>query len=120
MHSSLSHCGQLVNGPATVIGALDKWLSDGVGLALPTHTWSYPDAAGVAPLYDFEETPSVVGAITNYFWKQPGVERSLHPSHSIAYRGPNAVTFVADHNFVKRRVGEALHMSDLLSRTEAC
>jgi aminoglycoside 3-N-acetyltransferase len=97
MHSSLSACGYLTEGPQTVINSLRRWLPDDVGLALPTHTWSYPDASGVAPVYDYQNTPSVVGTITNYFWRQPNVHRSLHPSHSIAYLGSDATAFVDGH-----------------------
>src|SRR5687768_828778 len=90
VHSSLSACGSIDGGPATVISALRSWITDRAVLALPTHTWSYPDATGVAPVYDFKSTPSVVGTITNYYWRQPGVVRSQHPSHSLAVSGPGA------------------------------
>ena len=66
VHSSLSACGYMTQGSATVIDALQTWMDDTL-LALPTHTWSYPDATGVAPIYDYQTTPSVVGAITNYY-----------------------------------------------------
>ena len=66
VHSSLSNCGSIDGGPATVINALKSWITDRAALALPTHTWSYPDKTGVAPVYDYQATPSVVGTITNY------------------------------------------------------
>src|SRR6185503_9845321 len=97
VHSSLSACGSIEGGPATVVNALRSWISDRAALALPTHTWSYPDATGVAPVYDFRSTPSVVGTITNYYWRQPGIVRSLHPSHSFACSGPQAEQLSAGH-----------------------
>lgn len=97
VHSSLSACGSIDGGPATVVNALRSWITDRAALALPTHTWSYPDASGVAPVYDFKSTPSVVGTITNYYWHQPGIVRSQHPSHSIACSGPEAEEFCRDH-----------------------
>lgn len=97
VHSSLSACGSITGGPATVVEALRSWISDRGALALPTHTWSYPDEAGVAPVYDYASTPSVVGAITNYYWKQPGVVRTLHPSHSLACSGPGAERLCEGH-----------------------
>lgn len=97
VHSSLSACGSIDGGPATVIKALKTWITDRAALALPTHTWSYPDETGVAPVYDFAATPSVVGTITNYYWRQPGNVRSLHPSHSLACSGPAAEALVAGH-----------------------
>lgn len=97
VHSSLSACGSIEGGPATVINALRSWISDSAALALPTHTWSYPDKSGVAPVYDYTSTPSVVGTITNYYWRQPNVVRSLHPSHSLACSGPEAEQLCAGH-----------------------
>lgn len=105
VHSSLSSCGYMTEGPATVIAALRAWLADGVGLALPTHTWSYPNASGVAPVYDYQVTPSVVGTITNYYREQPGVVRSLHPSHSVAYSGPEAQGFIDGHELCETPCG---------------
>lgn len=97
VHSSLSACGSIDGGPTAVINALRSWITNRAALALPTHTWSYPDASGVAPVYDFKSTPSVVGTITNYYWQQPGVVRSLHPSHSIACSGLEAEELCRDH-----------------------
>ncbi|HEX6717750.1 MAG TPA: AAC(3) family N-acetyltransferase [Pyrinomonadaceae bacterium] len=97
VHSSLSACGSIDGGPATVVNALRSWISDRAALAMPTHTWSYPDATGVAPVYDYQSTQSVVGTITNYYWRQPGIVRSLHPSHSFACSGPVAERLCAGH-----------------------
>ncbi len=97
VHSSLSACGSIEGGPATIVSALRSWISDQAALAMPTHTWSYPDATGVAPVYDFRSTPSVVGTITNYYWRQPRIVRSQHPSHSLACNGPEAEDFLRNH-----------------------
>jgi aminoglycoside 3-N-acetyltransferase len=105
VHSSLSACGSIEGGPATVISALRSWISSGAVLALPTHTWSYPDESGVAPIYDYASTPSLVGAITNYYWQQPGVVRSLHPSHSLAGSGPEAEELCAGHELCETPCG---------------
>ena len=105
VHSSLSACGSIEGGPATVISALRSWISNGTLLALPTHTWSYPDNTGVAPVYDYTSTPSLVGAITNYYWQQPGVVRSLHPSHSLAASGSGAEELCAGHELCETPCG---------------
>lgn len=105
VHSSLSACGSIEGGPATVISALRSWISSSAVLALPTHTWSYPDKTGVAPIYDYTSTPSLVGAITNYYWRQPGVVRSLHPSHSLACSGPEAEELCAGHELCETPCG---------------
>jgi aminoglycoside 3-N-acetyltransferase len=116
VHSSLSSCGYMTEGPATVIAALRAWLADGVGLALPTHTWSYPNESGVAPVYDYQVTPSVVGTITNYYREQPGVVRSLHPSHSIAYSGPEAQGFIDAHELCETPCGHGTPYERLLTQ----
>lgn len=105
VHSSLSACGLIDGGPATVVSALRSWISDRTALAMPTHTWSYPDHTGVAPVYDYESTPSVVGTITNYYWRQPGVVRSLHPSHSLASSGAEAEKLLENHEFCETPCG---------------
>ena len=105
VHSSLSKCGSIEGGPATVINALRGWITERAALALPTHTWSYPDSTGVAPIFDYKSTPSVVGTITNYYWRQPGVVRSQHPSHSIACSGPGAEVLCRDHELRKTPCG---------------
>ena len=97
VHSSLSACGSIDGGPQTVVNALRSWIGDRPALAMPTHTWSYPDKTGVAPIYDYQATPSVIGTITNFYWRQPGIVRSLHPSHSLACSGPDAEKLLAGH-----------------------
>ena len=105
VHSSLSSCGYMTRGPATVIAALETWTGNTL-LALPTHTWSYPAASEVAPLYDYKVTPSLVGTITNYYREQQDVIRSLHPSHSIACSGPGAQQLVAGHEACETPCGK--------------
>lgn len=106
VHSSLSACGYIDDGPATVIKALRGWASEKTLLAMPTHTWSYTRANGETPVYDVESTASLVGAITDFFWRQSGVTRSLHPSHSLACIGPNSDRFCIDHERRETPCGE--------------
>jgi aminoglycoside 3-N-acetyltransferase len=106
VHSSLSACGTIDGGPATVVKALRSWISNDAALAMPTHTWSYPDPGGTAPVYDFASTPSVVGTITNFYWRQPGVLRSLHPSHSLASSGSGAEELCQGHELCDTPCGE--------------
>jgi len=96
VHSSLSSCGDVVGGVDTVVDALVDWAGPRT-LALPTHTYCYADDGGVGPLFDPAVTPSVVGAVTNAWWRRPGVVRSLHATHSLAARGPAAEDLVAGH-----------------------
>ncbi len=97
VHSSLSACGYIEGGPATVVKALRNWIPEATLLAMPTHTWSYPTPSGEAPIYDSQVTQSLVGTITDFFWREQGVVRSLHPSHSLACHGPGSVQFCHEH-----------------------
>ena len=97
VHSSLSACGYISGGPATVVKALRSWVPKTTLLAMPTHTWSYPTQSEEAPIYDPQLTQSLVGAITDFFWREQGVVRSLHPSHSLACQGPGSDYFCREH-----------------------
>ena len=105
VHSSLSACGHIEGGSVAVIDALREWI-DARTLVLPTHTYCYPDTDGNAPVYDACSTPSVVGRITDDFWRQPGTVRSVHPTHSLAASGPDAPAICADHELCDTPCGK--------------
>jgi aminoglycoside 3-N-acetyltransferase len=95
VHSSLSACGHVVGGAATAIRAIERQART---LVMPTHTYCYaPPEGGPPPVYDATQTASRVGIITDSFWRQPDTLRSIHPSHSLAARGPRAEEFTRDH-----------------------
>lgn len=96
MHSSLSHCGTVEGGADTVVDAAIEWVGAGT-LAMPTHTYCYPNAAGQAPLFDVATTPSLTGAITETFRRRDGVRRSVHPTHALSVRGPMAGELTSGH-----------------------
>lgn len=104
VHSSLSSCGFITGGAATVIQALREWNAGGT-LAMPAHSYCYPDLDGKVPVFDPRHTPSRVGTITDAFWRQPGVVRSLHPSHSLACEGPRSADFTEGHEGCKTPCG---------------
>lgn len=96
VHSSLSACGYIRSGPAAVIEALRTWIGER-DLVMPTHTYCYPDKDGRVPQFNPAVTPSLIGAITNAFWRRPNVLRSLHPTHSLACLGAGAAGLCAGH-----------------------
>lgn len=96
VHSALSACGYIRGGPAAVIQVLRTWIRER-DLVMPTHTYCYPDKDSRAPRFDHAVTPSRVGAITDAFWRQPHVVRSLHPTHSLACLGAGAKKLCAGH-----------------------
>ena len=62
-------------------------------LLLPTHTWRTINAAN--PVFDVCTSPCCVGILPELFRQRPGVVRSLHPTHSIAGYGQQAVSYLA-------------------------
>jgi aminoglycoside 3-N-acetyltransferase len=96
VHSSLSACGHMKDGAETVIEALRSWNAGGT-LTMPAHSYCYPIGTAPPPVFDPAVTRSVVGAVTDAFWRLPGVKRSLHPTHSIAAEGPAADDIVRGH-----------------------
>lgn len=113
VHSSLSSCGKVRGGAAAVIGALCDWTEGGT-LAMPTHTYCYPDKRGQCPVFDPARTPSLVGTVTDVFWRKSGVVRSLHPTHSIAASGPLAHELVAGHELTDTPCGTGTPYEKLL------
>lgn len=105
VHSSLSACGQIVGGAAAVIRALRTWSSE-APLVLPTHTYCYQQNPTHEQAYDPRQTSSAVGAITNYFWRQSGTVRSLHPTHSLAAQGETSQALCAGHELCETPCGK--------------
>lgn len=95
LHSSLSQCGFLRGGAASILDALRARCDT---LCLPTHTYCYPTPNGAVPVYDPCRTKAVVGAVTNVFWKNvPTARRSIHPTHSLAAVGALTADLTAHH-----------------------
>jgi aminoglycoside 3-N-acetyltransferase len=114
MHSSLSRCGNIENGPATVIDAVQACCDT---LCLPTHTYCYPVSRQTPPpTYNARQTRSVVGEITNFFWQQPDVCRSIHPTHSLAARGPEAKNLCRGHELCNTPCGSGTPYERLVER----
>jgi aminoglycoside 3-N-acetyltransferase len=92
-HSSLKSFGHVAGGADTVVEAL----IDTVG---PTGTAFVPVFNYDVHPFEVSSTPSVLGAITEAFRKDPRASRSLHPTHSIAGIGPDAQQILAGHDRV--------------------
>lgn len=86
VQSSLSQFGYVPGGAKTLVEALLEVLGPRGTLCVPTHSLSL---LGTEP-YDRQHSRSVVGAVSEYFLRHPGVIRSPHPTHSVAALGPAA------------------------------
>jgi aminoglycoside 3-N-acetyltransferase len=118
LHSSLSSFGEIEGGSQAVIDALDDVLGpDGV-IAMP----AFPLVGGTQeylstdPVFDLAETPSRMGALTERFRAAPGVVRSLHPTHSVAARGPGAEELVAGHDEAETPFGAGTPFARMIER----
>lgn len=95
VHSALRSCGYFVGGLDMIIRVLRQHATT---LCMPTNSYCYPHTPGEeAPMFDPRVTGSLVGALTNAFWKTPDVLRSLHPTHAVAATGPAAAALISGH-----------------------
>ena len=100
VQSAMSRFGQIEGGSATVISAIEEVLGPDATIAMPSfsmvgETTEYPRSGTI---FEARDTPSLMGAITERFRSLDGTARSLHPTHSVAARGPGAVALVAGHH----------------------
>jgi aminoglycoside 3-N-acetyltransferase len=117
MHSSLSSCGTIRGGEGAVLAAVGDFCDL---LCLPTHTYCYPaHPAQPGPPYDPRVTPSKVGRLTEYFRGLPGVVRSVHPTHSLAARGPGAAELCGGHERCATPCGRGTPYERLVERDAA-
>ncbi len=84
VHTSFKAVRPIEGGPLGLIRALRAAIGEEGTLVMPTMT----DGEAV---FDPRSTPTVsMGITAETFWRQPGVERSLHPGGSFAAAGPLA------------------------------
>ncbi|MGE0642882.1 MAG: AAC(3) family N-acetyltransferase [Nitrospira sp.] len=99
VHSSFSSLGYVEGGPGTFIEALEEVVGASGTIMMPTFSMtgsmlSYLESGQV---FDAGRTPSKVGLVTETFRQWPGVRRSLHPTNSVAAKGPLANDLLAGH-----------------------
>jgi len=109
VHSSLKDLApatQLIKlpdmGMPYVVDGLKEVIGPAGIVAFPTFSFCFTEFRHPRPearSWNKKDTPSRVGDITNYFLKTKGVERSDHPTHSVAAWGERAAEFVANHQW---------------------
>lgn len=95
VHSSLRSLGKVEGGAESVIQALLTVLGEDSTLLMPA--LSYKTVTPSHPHFNVSETPSCVGALTEYFRKRDGTLRSIHPTHSVCGVGKLAQEILANH-----------------------
>lgn len=91
VHSSLLKFGLIEGGAAGVLACLKRELGPEATILMPAFTFSY----GRSRVWDYHASKAETGALTEYFRKQPGTRRTLHPFHSLCVAGPRAEAFAA-------------------------
>ncbi len=98
-HSSLSKLGYVEGGAPAVVDVLMDLVGQQGTLLMPSfpgNGFNY-DHLKTDPVFDVNNTPSNMGAITEDFRKRNGVLRSLHPTDPVCAFGKEAEWFVKDH-----------------------
>jgi len=103
VHLSCKAIGEVEGRGDAVLNALMEYMQNGL-LVLPSHTWSNVNTNN--PVMDVLHTPTCVGILTELFRKQPGVLRSLHPTHSLAAVGADAETFLDGEEHIQTPCGK--------------
>lgn len=102
VHSSMKALGTKLT-PEEVIEALQEAVGENGTLLMPALT--YENVSGDHRVFDSKTTPPCIGLLPTVFWKLPGVERSLHPTHSVCARGALAHRLTVGHAMDDTMVG---------------
>lgn len=89
--------------PEEIIEDIQQVLGKEGTLLFPALT--YDNVNREHPVFDSEQTEPCVGLLPRTFWKMPGVERSVHPTHSVCAWGKLAHTLTVAHAMDDAAVG---------------
>jgi len=110
VYSSLKSLGYVEDGPRTVIKALYQAVSPGGTIAFPAYFMPAGTMYETCKLKDYVFDPRVhgtnLGQIPKEFLQFPGVERSLHPTHSVSALGRNARYLTEAHHLASSTFGK--------------
>lgn len=110
LHSSLKSLGYVEGGPREVLEAVYEAISPGGTLVVPTYYLPggtiYNTCKMTDYVFDPREHGSNLGALPAAFLTLPGIERSIHPTHSVSAIGPRAKEIVGSHHLAPSVFGE--------------
>lgn len=104
MHSSLKSLGYVPKGPETFIKGVLAAIGEKGTLLVPSLSYIHVDETN--PVFDLLNTPSDVGAVSEYFRKMPGTIRSINPTHSVCGIGALAEEILKNHSKDETPCGE--------------
>jgi len=98
VHSAMSRIGYVSGGPKTFVNALLEVLGPKANLLMPSSPVTTLQASHDLAKFDVMNTPSQMGAITEYFRANIAEVRSAHPLEPVAVIGPDAQWYVKGHH----------------------
>jgi aminoglycoside N3'-acetyltransferase len=118
MQAAMSAFGSFERGPDSVLEGLERVVGSEGLVAMPTFPMSEPAIEYLSrdPVFDVRETPSRMGAVSERFRHGAETQRSVHPTHPVAVRGPVADEIVAGHEFAATPFGEGTPFPRLIAR----
>jgi len=120
VHSSLSALGYLVDGPESVILAIQDAVPD-CTIMMPSFPFGGTalDYLSSDPIFDPLHTPSMSGLLTETMRKMPNTRRSLHPTHPCIALGPAADELIKDSEFSITPFGDSSTYGRFSQREDA-
>ena len=100
VHSAFSALGKVDGGPEGFCRTLMKLIGPKGTLMMPSFTFNIYEREDYGKPFDYLNSPSTCGILTETFRKLPGVLRSADPCHAICVWGNHAAEFVRDHHKV--------------------
>ncbi len=95
VHSAIATLSRQGVRAEEIIESLLDYMADG-DVFMPTMSWRTVTPA--QPRWDEMETPSHTGVLSEIFRTRYSQARSIHPTHSVAGRGPNAAMLLSRHH----------------------
>ena len=102
VHSSYKSLGPVEGGIETVILGFLQAIGPEGTLLFPALNWTIQPG----DIFDPKLTPTIVGAIPEYFRTRPDVTRSIHPTHSACGIGANVNDILGKHYLDRSPCGE--------------
>ena len=110
LHSSLKSIGYVDGGPRTVLAALIEAVGPTGTLVVPTYWLPGGTILATCKLDDYVFDPrkhgSHLGRLPSEFLGIPGIERSIHPTHSVSAIGRDAHHIVESHHLAPSIFGK--------------
>lgn len=100
VHTSMSKIGYLENGPQTFVEALIEYIGEDGNIMMPTspNALLQLDYARSTTTFNVNESPSALGAISEFFRKTQGVKRSWSPTEPVSAYGKDADFLTNSHH----------------------